>query len=87
MKAQNLRGDKNNKNNKWKNKIPKQPNKQQGETIPLCSHFNKINHPQARCWWRQDLKCIKCSDIQHVERICKSKPQEEKVTAEEQQDE
>ena len=59
MKAQNLRGGKDNKNNKWMNKKPKPSNKQQCETFPPCPHCKKTNHPQVRCWWRPDVKCTK----------------------------
>jgi len=87
MKAQNSRDGKDKKNNKWKNKKSEHSNKHQDETFPPCSHFKMTNHPQARCWWRPNVKCKKCGNIGHVERICKFKPEEAKVTTKEQEDE
>ena len=37
MKAQNSRGDKDRKNNKWRNKKPEGSNKQQGETYTFMT--------------------------------------------------
>jgi len=71
----------------WKNKKPKGFSEQQGETFPPCPHCKKTNHPQKRCWWRPNVKCRKCGDMGHVERICKSKREDEKVTEEQQEDE
>ncbi|KAH1214179.1 hypothetical protein GmHk_14G041963 [Glycine max] len=87
MKAQNSRGDKDRKNNKWRNKKPEGSNKQQGETFLHCPHCKKTNHPQRKCWWRPDVNCRNCGNMGHVERICKSKPKKAKVVAEEQEDE
>ena len=46
MKAQNSRGGKDKKNNKWRNKKPEGSNKQQGETFPPCLHCKKKTHQQ-----------------------------------------
>ena len=46
MKAQNSRGGKDKKNNRWRNKKPEGSNKQQGETFPPCPHCKKTNHPE-----------------------------------------
>lgn len=62
-KTQNSRGDKDKKNNKWRNKKPEGSNKLQGETFPPCLHCKKTNHPQRKCWWRPDVKCKNCGNM------------------------
>jgi len=37
-----------------------------------CPYCKKNNHPPNRCWWRPDIKCCKCGQLGHVERICKA---------------
>ena len=49
IKAQNSRGGKDKKNNKWKNRKPKVSNKQQNEIFPPCPHCKKTNHSQRKC--------------------------------------
>ena len=45
IKAQNSRGGKDKKNNKWKNKKPAESsNKQQNDTFLPCPHRKKTNH-------------------------------------------
>lgn len=29
-----------------------------------------------KCWWRPDVKCRKCGNTGHIERICKSQQHE-----------
>lgn len=65
---------------------PRSGKKQQGENFPSCPHCKKTNHPQTRCFWRPDIKCRKCGNMGHVERVCNSEPEEAKVTMEEQED-
>ena len=50
----------NNKNNN---------NTQKFQPYPYCK---KSNHLEKRCWRRLDVKCHKCGQLGHVERICKS---------------
>ncbi|RVW45664.1 Retrovirus-related Pol polyprotein from transposon RE1 [Vitis vinifera] len=42
------------------------------QKFPPCPYYKKSNHPQKRFWWRPDVKCHKCGQLGHVERICKS---------------
>lgn len=35
-----------------------------------CPYCKKNNHPH-KCWWRPDMKCHKCGQLGHVEKICK----------------
>ncbi|RVX14481.1 Retrovirus-related Pol polyprotein from transposon RE1 [Vitis vinifera] len=88
-KAENTAGDKdkknNNKNNNNKTDIN---NKNKDGTYPPCPHCKKTNHPQRKCWWRLDVKCRKCGQIGHMERICKSQQHEEaKASTEQHQEE
>jgi predicted aspartyl protease len=48
------------------------------ETYPPCSYCKKTNHQLRKCWWRPDIKCKKCGQTGHIERICKSQQHEEK---------
>ncbi|KAH0757857.1 hypothetical protein KY290_021350 [Solanum tuberosum] len=41
----------------------------QGESQPSCPHCKKTNHSQQKCWWRPDVKCNKCGQLGHVERV------------------
>jgi len=66
-KAQNSKGGKDKKNNKWRNKKPEGSNKLQGETFPSCPHCKKTNHPERKCWWRPDVKCRNYGNMGHVE--------------------
>ncbi|KAF7823103.1 Copia protein [Senna tora] len=40
---------------------------------PPCQHCGRINHPHFRCWSRPDVKCNKCNQMGHIEKICKNK--------------
>ncbi|MCR2848111.1 hypothetical protein KN825_16390, partial [Weizmannia coagulans] len=40
--------------------------------FPQCPYCKKTNHPQNKCWWRPDIKCHKCGELGHIEKICKS---------------
>ncbi|KAJ8633086.1 hypothetical protein MRB53_026422 [Persea americana] len=64
-------------------------NSSNNTTFPPCLYSNKSNHPQKRCWWRPDIKCHKCGQLGHVERICKSQQQqgEAKIVVEQPQEE
>ncbi|KAH0633032.1 hypothetical protein KY284_035818 [Solanum tuberosum] len=53
----------------------------QGGSQPPCPHCKKTNHSQQKCWWRPDIKCNKCGQLGHVERVCKSQPQQEEAKA------
>ncbi|XP_038684122.1 uncharacterized protein LOC119984324 [Tripterygium wilfordii] len=44
-----------------------------------CPHCKKT--PQKRCWWRPDIKCNKCGQLGHVERICKNQQQPDEAKA------
>ncbi|WVZ15253.1 hypothetical protein V8G54_012819 [Vigna mungo] len=64
------------------NKINKSNNNQ---VFPPCPHCKKTNHPQKRCWWRPDVKCHKCGQLGHMEKICKSQQQQGEVKVAEDQ--
>ena len=49
------------------------------ETFPPCTYCKKTNHQPIKCWWRPDIKCRKCGQIGHVERICRTQQHEEKA--------
>ncbi|WKA09042.1 hypothetical protein VitviT2T_026720 [Vitis vinifera] len=51
------------------------------QKFPPCPYYKKSNHPQKRCWWRPDVRCHKCGQLGHVERICKSQQQQGEVKA------
>ncbi|KAL6315358.1 hypothetical protein AAG906_000464 [Vitis piasezkii] len=51
------------------------------QKFPPCPYCKKSNHPQKRCWWRPDVRCHKCGQLGHVERICKSQQQQGEVKA------
>lgn len=60
-------------------KIGKQSNinnSSNNTTFPSCLYCKKSNRPQKRCWWRPDIKCHKCGQLGHIERICKSQQQQ-----------
>ncbi|KAL4361718.1 hypothetical protein GQ457_04G023000 [Hibiscus cannabinus] len=46
-----------------------------------CPYCKKTNHPQKRCWWRSDVKCNRCGQLGHVEKICKSSQQQGEANA------
>lgn len=46
---------------------------------PHCPHCKKTNHPQKRCWWRPNVRCHRCDQLGHVERICKFQQQQQEV--------
>ena len=72
--------DKKNNNKKRYNK-PGSNNKSKDETYPPCPHCKKTNHPQRKCWWRPDIKCRKCGQLGHIEKICKSQQVEAEAKA------
>ncbi|RVW91832.1 Copia protein [Vitis vinifera] len=88
-KAENSGGGKDKKNNNKKNNNKTDNNnKNKDGTYPPCLHCKKTNHPQRKCWWRPDVKCRKCGQIGHMERICKSQQHEEtKASTEQHQEE
>nr|KYP69138.1 Retrovirus-related Pol polyprotein from transposon TNT 1-94 [Cajanus cajan] len=55
------------------------------QVFPPCPHCKKTNHPQKRCWWRPDVKCHKCGQLGHMEKICKSHQQQGEVKVAEDQ--
>ncbi|XP_015167212.1 uncharacterized protein [Solanum tuberosum] len=75
----------NNKSNKGRKKNKTQrPSinyNKHGGSQPPCPHCKKTNHSQQKCWWRPDVKCNKCGQLGHVERVCKSQPQQEESKA------
>jgi hypothetical protein len=59
-------------------------------TFPPCQHCKKTNHSQNYCWWRPDVKCRKCNQLGHMEKICKNRTNqqhEEAQVANQQQEE
>ncbi|XP_039683634.1 uncharacterized protein [Medicago truncatula] len=74
-KLKNYNGGRNEKRNQSSNISLFSP-------YPYCKKKN--NHPPNRCWWRPDVKCHKCGQLGHVERICKAQHQGEAKAAEDQ---
>ena len=75
-KAQNSKGGKDKRNN-WKKNNKKIENNR--ETYPPCPYYKKTNHPQRKCWWRPDVKCRKCGQNGHIEKICRSQQHEDRA--------
>ena len=75
-KTQNSKGGKDKRNN-WKKNNKKIENN--GETYPPCLYCKKTNHPQRKCWWRPDVKCRKCGQNGHIEKICRSQQHEDRA--------
>ena len=70
-KMQVQEGDKGKKkNNKYKG--AGNSNKRIGN-FPPCQHCKKTNHLQKYYWWRPDVRCRKCNQLGHMEKICKSR--------------
>ena len=76
-RSQNYKGGKNNKKKQSNNK-----NGQSSKTrvFSPCPYCKKNNHPHNKCWWRPDIKCHKCGQLGHVERICKTQQQQHTYT-------
>ncbi|XP_074379364.1 retrovirus-related Pol polyprotein from transposon TNT 1-94 isoform X2 [Apium graveolens] len=82
------------KNRNWQNKnkpggfasIESNQNNN-AQVFPPCSYCKKTNHPPNRCWWRPDVKCHKCGQLGHMEKICKSQQVEAKTAENQYQDE
>jgi len=49
------------------------------QVFPSCPHCKRKGHQPNWCWWRPDVKCHKCSQLGHVEKVCKSKDSEKDV--------
>ncbi|XP_027932931.1 uncharacterized protein LOC114188559 [Vigna unguiculata] len=49
------------------------------QVFPSCPHCKRKGHQPNWCWWRPDVKCHKCGQLGHVEKVCKSKDSEEDV--------
>ncbi|XP_027075930.2 uncharacterized protein [Coffea arabica] len=73
--SQNNNRGKNMKNNK------KVPRNNKSQVLPFCLYCKKTNHPQKRCWWNPDVRCHKCDQLGHVEKICKSQQQQGEAKA------
>ncbi|CAL5401670.1 unnamed protein product [Camellia sinensis] len=69
--------NKGNKDNSSKGNAEAGDSNNKGGTYPQCQHCNKTNHPQSKCWWRPDIKCRKCNLLGHIEKVCRSKQQQE----------
>jgi hypothetical protein len=78
VKAQNSSGG---------NKKPESSNKQNDEIFPPCPHCKKTNRHQRKCRWKPVVKCRKCGNMGHIEKICTSKPEEAKISTEQQEEE
>ncbi|KAM7489733.1 hypothetical protein LguiB_027217 [Lonicera macranthoides] len=91
-KLNNNNGGRNNKKRQNKSNKPggsssNNKNSQSSNTqvFPPCPHCKKTNHPQNKCWWRPDVRCHKCGQLGHVERICKTQKQQGEAKAAEDQ--
>jgi len=62
-------------------------NNNNNTAFPSCPYCKKSNHPQGRCWGRPDIKCRKCGQLGHIERVCKSQQQQQVKTTIEQPEE
>jgi len=71
FQAKNCNGNKYNQNNN-------------SHAFSPCPYCRKNNHPH-KCWWRPDVKCNKCGQSGHVEKICKSHYQHQEVQVAEEQ--
>jgi len=78
-KFQNYKSGRNEKRNQSSNTDDQSSNTSLFSPCPYCK---KNNHPPNRCWWRPDVKCHKCGQLGHVERICKTQHQVEAKAAE-----
>ncbi|KAL9439711.1 hypothetical protein AB3S75_025217 [Citrus x aurantiifolia] len=79
-KTQNNHGGKYKKNksgNSSNNSVSTSGGRKKSQDFPPCPHCKKTNHPQKKCWWRPDVKCNKCGQLGHMERICKSQQQQQ----------
>ncbi|CAL5331407.1 unnamed protein product [Camellia sinensis] len=68
---------KGNEDNSSKGNVKAGDSNNKGGTYPQCQHCKKTNHPQSKCWWRPDIKCRKCNQLGHIEKVCRSKQQQE----------
>jgi hypothetical protein len=46
------------------------------EKFPPCTYYKKTNHQPIKCWWRPNIKCRKCGQIGHAERIYRTQQHE-----------
>ncbi|EOY19853.1 Uncharacterized protein TCM_045230 [Theobroma cacao] len=46
--------------------------------LKLCSYSKKRNHTNEHCWLKPDAKCKICSQLGHIDRVCKNKAIEDK---------
>ena len=49
------------------------------QVFPSCPHCKRKVHQPNWCWWRPNVKCHKCSQLGHVEKVCKSQDSQEDV--------
>jgi len=42
------------------------------QVFSSCPHCKKKGHQPNWCWWRPNVKCHKCRQLGHVEKVCKS---------------
>jgi len=47
--------------------------------FPSCPCCKKKGHQPNWCWWRPYVKCHKCSQLRHVEKVCKFQDLQEDV--------
>jgi len=83
-KFQNYKGGRNEKRNQSNNADDQRSNTSLFSPCPYCKKIKNNNHPPNRCWWRLDVKCHKCGQLRHVERICKTQHQVEAKATEDQ---
>jgi len=81
-RSQNYKGGKNNKKKHSSNKNGQSSNTRVFSPCPYCK---KIIIHTNKCWWRPDMKCHKCGQLRHVERICKTQLQQGEAKAAEDQ--
>ncbi|XP_027169592.1 uncharacterized protein LOC113769333 [Coffea eugenioides] len=83
-KSKNSRGGKDKKIMEKSSKFSKANKNDASSPCPYCK---KLNHMPKRYWWRPDIKCRKCGNMGHMERVCKSQQFETAGVSTEQQEE
>jgi len=63
----------------WKNK-KNEAGGGEKESYPPCQYCKKSSHPHWRCWWRPEVVCRSCNQKGHVEKVCKRKCRDLKIT-------
>ena len=52
-----------------KKKSSKSSNANKNDASSPCPYCKKLNHMPKRCWWRPDIKCRKCGNMGHIDKV------------------